>query len=123
MTNYESLITVVSVRGLMPQFAHANLIYVGRRCKGWAQSPLRNPIKLTHESQRSEAIAEYRRYLWQKINDNDPAITAELARIATIVQRGEAVRLGCWCHPYACHGDVVKQAVLWWIANKMAVHP
>jgi len=114
----EELITVVSVRGLNAQSAHANLIYVGRRCAGWSQSPLRNPTKLTSEAQRSEAIEQYRRYLWQKINDNDPAITAELARIADTVKRGETVRLGCWCNPLACHADVIRQAVLWWIANK-----
>lgn len=119
--NHESLITVVSVRGINPRAAQPNLIYVGRSCAGWRQSPLRNPVKLTHESQRSEAIAAYRRYLWEKIGNGDPTIITELARIAGIVQRGEVVRLGCWCSPYACHGDVVKQAVLWWIANKCEV--
>lgn len=114
----ESLITVVSVRGIEPKSAPDNLFYIGRRCTGWAESPLCNPTKLARESQRTEAIAQYRRYLWQKIEKDDYSIYTAITRIADMVRRGESVQLGCWCSPRACHGDVVKEAVLWWIANR-----
>lgn len=120
--NNESLLTVVSVRGINPRSTPPSLIYIGRRCAGWSQSPLANPFKLVSEAQRAEAIDQYRRYLWAKMTSNDPAIMAELECIAHVVQSGLSVQLGCWCGPgKACHGDVVKAAVLWTIANKVAV--
>lgn len=118
----ELLITVVSARGIKPQDAPANLIYIGRRCAGWRQSPLANPFKPKHEGQRTWVIDLYTEWLWGKMKEvPDPKVTNELSRIAGMVQRGEAVQLGCWCSPLACHGDVVKEAVLWWIANKSEV--
>lgn len=118
----ESLITVVSVRGINPRSAQANLIYIGRSCAGWRQSPLANPFKLDHKGQRTWVILQYTEWLRGKIKAGDSAIAAELSRIANMVQRGETVQLGCWCGPSkACHGDIVKAAVLWWIANKSEV--
>lgn len=114
----ESLIAVVSVRGIKPQDAPANLIYIGRRIGNWQQSPLANPFKLDHEGQRTWVILQYTEWLWGKIKAGDSTIAAELSRIADMVRRGEAVQLGCWCKPAACHGDVVKEAVIWWLANK-----
>lgn len=117
----EQLITVVSVRGINPRLASPDLIYIGRRCAGWQQSPLANPHKLQADDIREDVIDQYRRHLWACVKRGDLAIIAELTRIAGMVQRGEAVQLGCWCAPLACHGDVVKEAVLWWIANKSEV--
>jgi hypothetical protein len=113
--NNESLLTVVSVRGINPRLASPDLIYIGRRAGNWAESPLANPFKLTNESDRPAIIEQYGRYLWTKITDDDIAVTDEIARIARMVQGGHAVLLGCWCSPLACHGDAVKQAVLWWL--------
>jgi len=119
----EELITVVSVRGINPQSAPPDLIYIGRRSGNWRQSPLANPFKLTPDDIREDVIDRYRQYLWQRVKRNEPAITSELTRIASMVQRGEAVMLGCWCSPLICHGDVVKEAIIWMIANKVEVQP
>ena len=40
---------------------------------------------------------------WYKVND-DTISLKELGRL-----RGK--KLVCWCHPHACHGDVLREAV------------
>ena len=51
------------------------------------------------ESQRAHAIAAFRRHLLGS--------TALLEALPTL----EGKRLGCWCKPRACHGDVWVEAV------------
>lgn len=54
---------------------------------------------------RDEAIAAYRQWLWAEIQAQ--RITLEdLAQL-------DGKRLGCYCKPLSCHGDVLVQAVEW----------
>lgn len=114
-------ITVVNVRGLKPVTAPPDLIYIGRCCAGWPQSPLHNPIKLVSGTSRDDAIEQYRRYLWTQMQIGNTSIVGELTRIAAIAHNGQPVKLGCWCAPLSCHGDVVKAAVLWLHSKNMDV--
>jgi hypothetical protein len=41
----------------------------------------------------------------------------ELRHLATIAQSGD-LQLGCWCSPQSCHGDVIKAAIEWVIAQE-----
>lgn len=66
---------------------------------------------------QGEAVALYRHWLKLKLKV-EPAgtIAAELMRLAELNKRSiEAARgvlkLGCWCHPNACHADVIADAV------------
>ena len=75
------------------------LVYVGRRTHGWPQSPWRNPFKEDLHGTRDEVIAAYREHL-----DHSAALKLRLAEL-----RGKV--LGCWCHPEACHGDILCERV------------
>jgi hypothetical protein len=86
--------------------------YIGRAWAGRPASPLGNPFKLKGEETRGAAIQSYRKWLWKKWQEGG-AEKEELLRIARQVKAGEAVTLGCWCHPHPCHGDVVAKAVMW----------
>jgi hypothetical protein len=55
---------------------------------------------------REEAIDAYRRDLWAKINAEGDPLLERLARLA-------GKRLGCYCKPKACHGDVLAAAAEW----------
>lgn len=58
-----------------------------------------NPFKIGDDSSRANVIEKYEIYIRQKINLRQ--IThAHLSEL-----RGK--RLGCWCKPEACHGDVL----------------
>lgn len=75
-------------------------VYIGRPSK-WG-----NPYTHRKHSMaefvvptREEAIAQYRTYLL-----NNEKLLADLHEL-----RGRI--LGCWCHPEACHGDVLAEVV------------
>ena len=54
---------------------------------------------------REENIAAYRKQLWEQIDTGEISIS-ELREL-----RGK--KLGCFCKPKACHGDIIKKAVNW----------
>lgn len=74
-------------------------IYIGREVPehGLAASKWGNPFVMADESdtERSRAIAAYREWIVTQ-----PGLMASLEEL-----RGQ--RLGCWCAPLGCHGDVL----------------
>lgn len=63
-------------------------------------NPWENPIRITADVGRAQAVAEYEPYIRSKIAE-DP----ETYNLTTLA--GHAV--GCFCKPMACHGDVLIQ--------------
>jgi ribonuclease HI len=85
-------------------------LYIGRKndYAGLEQSPLANPFKCEDfGGQRGVTLPHYRHWLWQRIQAGDEAFLKTLRSI------DEQTVLICWCHPYPCHGDVVKAAAEW----------
>jgi hypothetical protein len=76
-------------------------IYIGR--PGDWGNPFTHEIKETLAkyvvSSREEAIAAYRNYIC-----SNEALMNRLEELS-------GKRLGCWCHPQKCHGDVLVE--LW----------
>jgi hypothetical protein len=66
-------------------------VYVGR------PSVWGNPYEIGKDGTRAEVIAKYKEYLL----GND-----ELMKLLPML-KGRV--LGCWCHPEACHGDVIAE--------------
>lgn len=93
----------------------SNWMYIGRgdSRKGLERSPLANPfshLKNANAIQcksREEAIAEYRKWLWEKIKVCDKKVLQELYKIE------KTTVLVCYCHPEPCHGEVVLKAAKW----------
>lgn len=86
-------------------------IYIGR------PNPLGNPF--THKKgtkaefiveTRELAVEAYRNYIWTKLKEKDEAIINEFKKLKALALTGE-LKLGCWCAPQACHGDVVKDLI------------
>jgi hypothetical protein len=65
-------------------------IYIGRPSK-WG-----NPFKIGKDGDREEVIRLYEKWLRQQ---------SEL--MAVIKKELQGKRLGCWCKPASCHGDVL----------------
>jgi len=80
-------------------------VYIGRG------SPLGNPFRIEAGRTREQAVAAYIPYLVEASHSSGPIVEA-LHDIAARVQKGEHVKLVCYCKPKACHGDVVKSLVL-----------
>lgn len=80
--------------------------YVGR------PSPLSNPFKLEHESDRHVVIAQYEVWLRQRIAARDKHVCDELNRLYVIARDTELLELVCWCAPKRCHADVIRKVLL-----------
>ena len=64
-----------------------------------------NPFPMRNESDRDMVIEQYRLWLWKEIQDGK----IDLAELAKLKDK----KLGCWCAPRACHGDVLTKAATW----------
>ncbi len=70
---------------------HAYDVYIGRPGT-WG-----NPFRIGRDGGRDEVIARYEAWL-----GHQPTLLARLGEL-----RGK--RLGCWCAPRPCHGDVLAR--------------
>jgi hypothetical protein len=79
--------------------------YVGRG------SPLGNPWAITPTRSRAECIEIYEVYLRRNLEVEDPDIMREMVRLYEIAQQ-RPLFLDCYCAPQACHGEIIKKALL-----------
>lgn len=64
-----------------------------------------NPFVIGRDGTRLQVIDKYKTKLWRDIKTGRVDLT-ELAGL-------HGKRLGCWCAPAACHGDVLVAAAEW----------
>src|SRR3972149_8715011 len=78
-------------------------IYIGRRCTmgGWdlPQSKWANPFTVREYGSVQIVVEKYRNYILQ--NNNLLSCLSEL----------KGKKLGCWCKPGPCHGDVLVELI------------
>ena len=60
-----------------------------------------NPFKIEKGQTRQDVIEKYRVYILDKIA-KDPTLLTELKKL-------KGKKLGCWCKPDGCHGDVLME--------------
>lgn len=73
-------------------------VYIGRGSK-WG-----NPYPITETEDRDTVINKYKQYLWKEINTPCGKITkSDILNLS-------GKRLGCFCKPKPCHGDVLVAA-------------
>lgn len=79
--------------------------YIGRG------SPVGNPYTV-EEYGRTDAIDQYKKWLKQKIHEQDSSVTDYLNTIyKAAVDKPNGVKLVCFCKPRPCHGDYIKQVI------------
>lgn len=104
--------TVVRIRRSKGVVVQDCDVYIGRAMYqgGWRlpKSKWANPFKLS-EFDREQSLKMYEQYIRSK-----PALMASLHEL-------EGKRLGCWCKPEACHGDVLVRLVLEGVRDCKAV--
>ncbi|MFA5618376.1 MAG: DUF4326 domain-containing protein [Syntrophorhabdaceae bacterium] len=84
-------------------------IYIGRRFGKYSQSPFANPFKIGVHGDRDAVIAKYRDYF---------VSTGLVNRLPDLLDQGTTIRLGCWCAPAPCHGDVLKEYLIRYLDKK-----
>ncbi len=70
-------------------------IYIGR------PSLFGNPYRIGPDGSREDVIQKYREYFYHRL-ETDPVFKRDVLNL-----RGK--RLGCYCKPQACHGDVIAE--------------
>lgn len=90
---------IVNVRGLSPG-AHG-VVYCGRACSGWPESPLANPFVLERESDRARVLSLYQQWLEERVRENDREV------ITALLELPDDAVLGCWCFPKRCHCEAI----------------
>lgn len=66
-------------------------VYIGRPGK-WG-----NPFEIGKDGTRTEVIEKFRKWI-----QTQPELLAALPELA-------GKRLGCWCSPQKCHGDILYE--------------
>lgn len=72
-------------------------VYIGRGSM-WG-----NPFKMAAEADRERVIQAYKKYLKEAI------LRGEISVLDLKALKGK--RLGCYCKPKACHGDILAEIV------------
>ena len=80
--------------------------YVGR------PGVLGNPFVVGRDGSRQVLISKMWRWLWVRLQEPGSPQVRELRRLLAQARAGE-LELLCWCHPFPCHAEVVRGAVLW----------
>lgn len=86
-------------------------VYIGRGSKWGNPFSHKDGTKAEYKVEtREEAVANYKVYLWHKIQ-NGFITHDDLASL-------HGKRLGCFCKPQSCHGDVIAGAVDWVMSKR-----
>lgn len=93
---YFMVTTVVNIKTCKDFGTKKGDVYIGRRCCGRGESKWGNPFYMRNENERDVVIEKYKKYLY---------VSGLIDDIRDLKDK----RLGCWCKPKACHGDVLAE--------------
>ncbi len=65
-------------------------------------SPFCNPFVIGKNGSRDEVLIKYEEYIKEKLKD--PSFKEELLKL-------KGKKLGCWCKPEKCHGDILLKFI------------
>ena len=83
-------------------------VYIGRRgivfvdkCRFPPNDSIwSNPYKIGKHGTREQVLDKYRQYILDKLSNDHDLLQALMGL------QGE--KIGCWCYPEPCHGDILK---------------
>ena len=87
-------------------------LYIGRQSSkyGLERSKWANPFRIGRDGDREAVIAQFRDYV-----RSSPELMDSLWEL-------QGHTLGCWCHPEACHGDVLVELYTEWADRQWHEH-
>ncbi len=83
--------------------ARKGIVFINNKRYPESDSIWSNPFKIGKDGDRNEVIQKYEIYIRNKLN-NDPNLIIELKKLKN-------KKLGCWCYPELCHGNVLLQLI------------
>lgn len=85
--------------------------YKGEGFRIGRPTPLGNPFKIDAENSRNKVIEQYRGWLLEKLDSDNPT-SRMFVTLLDELQDNECIILICHCAPLRCHGDVIKEFLL-----------
>ena len=87
----------------------ANNAYIGRKGVVFIDniryppdnSIFHNPFKIGRDGDRNEVLKKYKEYILEKMEKESHF------KNKMLMLKGKT--LGCWCHPFPCHGDILLE--------------
>ena len=77
-------------------------VYIGRAGRGH-DGYFGNPFPLQPGMARGATLERYRTYFYDRLR-SDPEFRSRIHAL-------QGKRLGCFCKPYPCHGDIIKESL------------
>lgn len=109
----------VSVKNIRPKYSNLHQwildketnVYIGRARVVFIDGvryPLEdsiwaNPYKITETQSREQVLKLYYEYIEEKLKSN-PELVKLLIKL-------DGKKLGCWCKPECCHGDILVELI------------
>jgi hypothetical protein len=108
----------VKVGHIRPEFDNlrdwmedSNNIYIGRKGIVFVDkerfpkkdSKFCNPFKVGKDGTLEEVVVKFEKYMRKKIEDGEIKVSELLSL--------KGKRLGCWCKPNLCHGDILLKLI------------
>lgn len=78
--------------------------YCGRAWAGLPESVFCNPFHVGVDGNREEVLLKFIAYWYAK---------GQWRRVSALGLMSDDEILGCWCHPLACHCDIIAGYVNW----------
>ncbi len=102
------MVAVEPTRVVHVRDPHGFDVYIGRSNKRFVDAPWGNPFLIGEHGSREQVISLFRNYLIR-----NPELIIRVPELA-------GQRLGCWCAPRPCHGDVLAEYAdnLHWLWNE-----
>lgn len=94
-------VEVVNIRGK----SREGVIYIGR------PSPLGNPFIMRSEEDRHNVVEQYRNALYFRPDLLPEGALEAVQELCLRHHKGETLKLGCYCSPKECHGDILKEYI------------
>jgi hypothetical protein len=83
------------------RYKEKETIYIGRG------SPLGNPYRLHKGAAKGSTLQAYSQWIKKKVMALDTDVMTALLAIK------DGDKLGCFCKPQVCHGDIIVKIVKW----------
>lgn len=115
----ETKVVNVSVKNIRPQYSNlyqwildketnvyigrARIVFIDGIRYPFEDSIWSNPYKITETQSREQVLKLYRAYIEEKLKSN-PELVKELIKL-------DGKKLGCWCKPECCHGDILVELI------------
>ncbi len=87
-----------------------DMLYIGRKSGKYRGSVLGNRYIIGRDGDRDEVVRKYKRWVWEEYKKGG-VVKDEIDRLVEWVESGKDLKLGCWCKPKKCHGDVIKSLI------------